>query len=63
MFHSARMVFGCSAHIAAVGVEQAMEEAGLDDTSRVLPGASKNPGPLVAVAAGYEPGQARVVPN
>ena len=60
---SVRMVFGCFAQIAAVGVEQAMEEVGLGDTSMVLPGASENTGPLVAVAAGYGPGQARVVTN
>ena len=57
------MVFGCFAQIAVVGVEQAMEEAGLDDTAMVLPDVTENPGPLVAVAAGYGPGQARVVTN
>lgn len=56
-------VFGCFAQFAAVGVEQAMEEAGLDDMSMVLPDAWKNPGPLVAVAAGCDPGRARVVTN
>ena len=64
MSRSARMeVFGCFAQFAAVGVEQVMEEARLDDTSTVLLGAWKNPGPLVAVAAGCGPGQARVVTN
>ncbi len=56
-------VFGCSAQFAAVGVEQAMEEAGLDDMAMVLLDAGENPGPLVVVVAGCDPGQARVETN
>jgi hypothetical protein len=48
-------------------VEQATGEAGLDDTSMAVLDATENHGPLVAVvvafAAGYDPGQARVVTN